>query len=82
MRWFAVGAVMMLAAAVVQEPLAEHLQRVKALHEADLAAGFGAVYLPDALGRKLPGTANAWVWQYVVPSARRSADRLGGTILP
>jgi integron integrase len=58
----------------VRGPLAEHLQRVKALHEADLAAGFGEVYLPDALDRKLPGAARAWVWQYVFPSARRSVD--------
>ena len=26
--------------------LQEHLQRVKALHEQDLAQGYGAVYLP------------------------------------
>ncbi len=64
----------------VREPLAEHLQRVKELHEADLAAGFGEVYLPDALGRKLPGAAKAWVWQYVFPSARRSADPRGGGV--
>jgi integron integrase len=32
--------------------LQEHLQRVKALHEQDLAQGFGSVYLPDALARK------------------------------
>ena len=62
----------------VREPLAEHLQRVKELHQADLAAGFGEVYLPDALGRKLPGAAKAWVWQYVFPSARRSVDPRGG----
>jgi integron integrase len=29
----------------------EHLQRVKALHEQDLAQGYGAVYLPDALAQ-------------------------------
>jgi hypothetical protein len=28
--------------------LQEHLQQVKALHEQDLAQGFGSVYLPDA----------------------------------
>jgi len=30
-------------------PLQEHLQYVKRLHEQDLARGYGAVYLPDAL---------------------------------
>ncbi|RPJ24650.1 MAG: hypothetical protein EHM35_16180 [Planctomycetaceae bacterium] len=29
--------------------LQEHLQRVKALHEQDLAQGYGAVYLPIGL---------------------------------
>jgi integron integrase len=64
----------------VRRPLAEHLGRVKELHEADLAAGYGAVYLPDALGRKLPGAAKAWVWQYVFPSGRRSVDPRGGAV--
>lgn len=35
-------------------PLQEHLQRVKRLHEEDLAKGYGAVYLPYALERKYP----------------------------
>jgi hypothetical protein len=65
-----------------REPLAEHLQRVKALHQADLAEGFGEVYLPDALDRKLPGAAKAWVWQYVFPSVRRSVDPRSGAITP
>ena len=64
----------------VRESLAEHLQRVKALHEADLAAGFGEVYLPDALDRKLPGAAQTWVWQYLFPSARRSVDPRSGAV--
>lgn len=61
-----------------REPLREHLGRVQALHAADLAAGYGAVYLPDALGRKLPGAATAWGWQYVFPAARRSRDPRSG----
>lgn len=35
-------------------PLKEHLQRVKRLHEKDLARGYGSVYLPFALERKYP----------------------------
>ncbi len=34
--------------------LQEHLQRVKRLHEEDLAKGCGSVYLPDAMERKFP----------------------------
>jgi integron integrase len=55
-------------------PLGEHLARVKALHAADLAAGFGDVYLPWALERKYPNTAREWAWQYVFVAARRSVD--------
>ena len=38
----------------VIEPLKEHLLRVKRLHQEDLAKGYGAVYLPDALGSEVP----------------------------
>ena len=37
--------------------LRDHLERVKALHDADLAAGFGAVELPEALARKYRSAA-------------------------
>ncbi len=65
--------VTMLPAALAA-PLAEHLERVKALHGRDLAAGRGAVYLPYALERKHPRAARDWAWQYVFPSANLSAD--------
>ena len=47
---------------------------VRALHERDLAEGFGAVALPDALSRKYPGAAREWTWQWVFPSSRRYHD--------
>ena len=65
--------VTMLPAALVT-PLQEHLKRVRTLHRQDLLAGFGAVYLPDALDRKYPGAARDWGWQYVFPSAKFSVD--------
>jgi integrase len=55
-------------------PLKAHLVKVKALHERDLDAGFGEVYLPDALARKSPAAACAWGWQFVFPSVARSTD--------
>ncbi len=61
-------------------PLVGHLARVRYLHEADAAAGHGAVHLPDALDRKLPGAATAWAWQSVFPSARRSTDPRTGAV--
>lgn len=59
-------------------PLKAHLERVKALHERDLAAGFGDVYLPDALARKYPKAGKTWGWQFVFPSAVRSIDPRSG----
>jgi integron integrase len=59
---------------VVIEPLRSHLDRVRRLHQRDLAAGGGAVALPGALDRKLAGAAKEWVWQWVFPAARRYRD--------
>ena len=59
-------------------PLKKHLEKVKALHERDLAAGFGEVYLPDALARKYPKAARTWGWQFVFPSVVRSVDPRSG----
>jgi len=55
-------------------PLRKHLEKVKALHEQDLAEGFGAVFLPDALAAKYKHAARQWGWQWVFPSAVRSVD--------
>ena len=55
-----------------------HLARVKALHDQDLAEGFGEVYLPFALDKKYPNAGKEWGWQYVFPSMNLSVDpRLG-----
>lgn len=59
-------------------PLKAHLEKVRALHERDLEAGYGAVYLPDALAAKYPNAARAWGWQYVFPSPVRAVDPRSG----
>ena len=51
--------------ASLQPELRDHLTAVRRLHDRDLAEGFGAVFLPHALDRKLPGTERQWKWQYV-----------------
>lgn len=63
-----------LLARSLEGPLKLQLARVKLLHGEDLDEGFGAVYLPDALGRKYPNAAREWCWQYVFPAPRRSID--------
>jgi site-specific recombinase XerD len=55
-------------------------EKVKSLHEKDLASGYGEVYLPHALERKYPNAAKEWHWQYVFPSAKLSADLRSGKI--
>ena len=57
-----------------------HLAKVKELHDADLAQGYGAVYLPYALERKYPNAAREWIWQYVFPATKLSADPRSGVI--
>jgi len=64
----------------VEEPLRRHLVRVRELHERDLAAGRGAVFLPSALARKYVSAAREWGWQYVFPAAACSADPRSGGI--
>jgi integrase len=61
-------------------PLEQHLQQVKTLHQKDLAAGHGDVYLPYALERKYPNANREWGWQYVFPSHRLSVDPRSGKI--
>lgn len=58
--------------------LKAHLEKVKALHDRDIEAGFGEVYLPDALAVKYPNAARSWGWQYVFPSSQRSIDPRSG----
>ena len=47
-------------------------------HEADLKAGYGAVYLPYALERKYPNANKEWGWQYVFPASKLSLDPRSG----
>ena len=58
----------------LQRGLEVHLRKVKLVHEEDLRAGFGEVYLPYALGKKYPQAAKDWSWQYVFPAMNLSAD--------
>ena len=60
-------------------PLQAQMATAKALHIADLAAGAGKVWLPDALAVKYPSAASAWGWQWVFPSATFSVDPRSGT---
>jgi integron integrase len=56
------------------EPLKRHLEKVKVLHDQDLAQAFGEAFLPFALERKYANASREWGWQYVFPARRRSVD--------
>ncbi len=60
------------------EPLQREVERARRLHDADLAAGHGAVGMPHALARKYPDAARDFGWQYVFPSVQRSIDPRDG----
>ena len=58
--------------------LRRHMQSVRALHDRDIAEGFGRVWMPDALARKYPSADRSWGWQWVFPAAKRSIDPRSG----
>jgi integron integrase len=62
----------------VRDSLAQHLQEVRAQHEADLKRGLGRVSLPNALDRKYPNAGKEWGWQWVFPATSHYTDRSTG----
>ncbi len=62
------------------EMLRSHIASVRSMHQADLARGFGEVYLPFALANKYPNAAREFCWQYLFPSHRMSRDPRSGKI--
>ncbi|HEY5297727.1 MAG TPA: integron integrase [Verrucomicrobiae bacterium] len=58
----------------VAEPLRTHLAEVKRLHQEELKAGRGEVWLPEALEKKFQGAARSWGWQWVFPARQLSKD--------
>lgn len=53
------------------QDLHEQIAEVKRLHNQDLAEGWGAVALPNALAKKYPGYAKELGWQYLFPATTR-----------
>lgn len=61
-------------------PLREHVEKVRLLHQKDMAEGYGEVWLPDALAAKYPAAAKSRGWQYVFPAAQRGVDPRSGRV--
>jgi integron integrase len=64
----------------LRELLRAQLERVKVIHQQDLDAGHGSVWLPHALARKYPSASREPGWQYVFPSGQLSRDPRGGAL--
>jgi integron integrase len=64
---------------VLIEPLKTQIELVKHQHDQDLEAGFGSVYLPNALSRKFPHADRELRWQYLFPASRIAQDPRSGT---
>ena len=71
--------VTMLPKAAV-ELLQRQLRGVKKVHEKDLEAGEGRVYLPYALAKKYPHADLEFSWQFVFPSRQMSRDPRSGVV--
>lgn len=62
----------------IKAQLQDHLNRVRVIHDSDLRTGHGEVHLPNALERKYPSAAKAWIWQYTFPARGLSVDPRSG----
>lgn len=62
------------------EMLRKHLDDVKALHDKDLANGFGKTILPHEVEHSDPQARTKWGWQYVFPANRLTVDQESGRI--
>jgi len=58
--------------------MAQHLERVRGIHQNDLAKGFGRVALPHALARKFQRADQEWCWQFVFPAGSLAKDPVSG----
>lgn len=64
----------------LEKPLDRQLRAVRQLHQEDLDAGYGGVYLPKALDRKYRVAAKELRWQYVFPATKLSTDPRSGVV--
>jgi integron integrase len=62
----------------LRQPLRRHLERIREIHQRDVADGNGRVYLPFALDQKYRKANRSWPWQYVFPAGKLSNDPRSG----
>ncbi|MCP5056911.1 MAG: integron integrase [bacterium] len=64
----------------LEEPLTQHLARVRDIFERDRRSGTPGVALPSALERKYPNAGAEWGWHWVFPAAQLSRDPRSGIV--
>ena len=64
--------------ATLQKPLADQVNFVQKNHAADIAAGYGEVYIPEALARKYPNACRETGWQFLFPAREPAKDPVSG----
>lgn len=56
------------------EPLRNHRERLRQLHEEDRGRDLPGVWLPESLARKYPNAGKEWPWQFLWPSRELMQD--------
>lgn len=57
--------------------LRHHLEIVRGIHDDDLRDGFGSVWIPEAIERKIPTAPRTWGWQWAFPATSRWKEPSG-----
>jgi integron integrase len=55
--------------------LRDQIEVVRGLHERDMRAGCGSVFLPPSVANKIPSAATDFKWKYLFPASRISVDK-------
>lgn len=66
--------------ASLAEPMRQQVATAERNHNADMAAGYGSVYLPHAIARKYPNADREFAWQYVFQASRVGPDPETGEV--
>ena len=65
--------VTLLPRSIIPE-LKKHLQKVEAMHQKDLAEGYGETTMEPSLVRKYPNILKDFKWQFLFPAKKLSKD--------
>ena len=65
---------------ILAAELTRQIEKVKRIHDKELQAGLGSVFMPGALARKYPNAEKELRWQYLFPSSRPAQDPRTGVM--